>query len=186
MALLQTEIFLNTNFITLASEWIRIADQSQSLHSFFLIIKNAHRTHRHGGEVSRLSLPPDFSCAAMEPRTDEAITQRMPNQENCKAMELEKYNYIFNQFNQFWWFLIIKIFNQFNQLWCPQYLWTSRYVVQYFLFPIHSKETGASMNNYALWGLSGDSKQENAGVLFACGYSFGRLFWSVKQYKNVI
>lgn len=30
----------------------------------------------------------------MEPRTDEAITQRMPNQENCKEMELEKYNYI--------------------------------------------------------------------------------------------
>ena len=55
---------------------------------------NAHRTHRHGGEVSRLSLPLDFSCAAMEPGTDEAITQRMPNQENCNEMELEKYNYI--------------------------------------------------------------------------------------------
>ncbi|KAB0394324.1 hypothetical protein E2I00_001200 [Balaenoptera physalus] len=32
--------------------------------------------------------------SAMEPGTDEAITQRMPNQENCNEMELEKYNYI--------------------------------------------------------------------------------------------
>ena len=32
------------------------------------------------GKISKFSLPLDFSCAAMEPRTDEIITRKMPNQ----------------------------------------------------------------------------------------------------------